>query len=575
MNKSVFSVYLKDQNVIYPIILVLFAFLLRFWGINYGLPSVYNSTEYFIAKHALSFGARHTLEPLYFIYPTLYSYFIAVLFGSYFLIGHLGGVFPGTADFAVQFFVNPTLFYLLGRISNAIIFIITIIIFYRITRYYLNAKNGFLVSLLFLFSYNIQSFTFWMVPDGLLLLGIVIVLFYIVKLEKQGISNFELILASLVCGLTISTKYNAGFLALGWLTAVWLYSAKALKIKIGRAIFSATSILAGFIIGSPYWIIKFSRFAEGFGMISSQSRYAYNFETGSPYLWEIQKLISSEWLLGLLFVLLLIFLLFQFKKQFIPFMAMIIPTFLLVGSWEKKGLDYLLIIFPALLVVFLLFIERHRQRFLPDSRLIYILMPIVILNGARLFLHDYQKGQEDTREMTGAWIMQNYPPGSRICYDHYHYDIDLIDVNRFLDYGAGSQYLNENIRNKLEKLRNAPNNYSFISSQKKITEIDLPDSLFTIVEKDTFLRQAFLYPHKSLVELREEDVKLLILNSDTYLKFLNNPPPDSANPLRSDFLFRRNFYQTVLNGMSPIKKFKSDAIHLGPVIQIFELGENN
>jgi hypothetical protein len=78
-----------------------------------------------------------------------------------------------------------------------------------------------------------------------------------------------------------------------------------------------------------------------------------------------------------------------------------------------------------------------------------------------------------------------------------------------------------------------------------------------------------------LVELREEDVKLLILNSDTYLKFLNNPPPDSANPLRSDFLFRRNFYQTVLNGMSPIKKFQPDAIHLGPVIQIFELGENN
>ncbi len=575
MNKFFFSVYLRDKNVIYPVILVLAAFLLRFWGITYGLPSVYNSTEYFIAKHALSFGARHTLEPLYFIYPSFYSYFIAVLFGFYYLVGHLGGAFPTTADFAVQFFVNPTQFYLIGRISNAIIFVITLIIFYKITRYYLNVKNGFLLSLLFLFSYNIQSFTFWMVPDGLLLLGTVIVLFFIVKLEKLGLSNFELILASLVCGLTISAKYNAGFLALGWLTAVWLFSAKALKIKIGKAIFSASSILAGFVIGSPYWIIKVNRFAEGFGMISSQSRYAYNFETGSPYLWEIQKLISSEWLLGLLFVLLLLSLLFHYKRYFIPFTLMIIPTFLLVGSWEKKGLDYLLIIFLALLVVFLVLIDRYGNKFLTDSRLIYILTPILILNGARLFFHDYQKGQKDTREMTGAWIMQNYPPGTRICYDHYHYDIDLIDVNRFLDYGAGSRYLDDNIRNKLEKLRNAPNNYSFISSQNKLNEIDLPDSLFTILKKDTFLRQAFLHPHKSLAELRQENVKLLILNSDTYLKFLNNPPPDSSNPLRSDFLFRRYFYQTVLKDMSPIKKFQPDFYHLGPAIQIFDLEEKN
>jgi len=410
-----------------------------------------------------------------------------------------------------------------------------------------------------------------MVPDGLLLLGVVIISYYIVKLHKQRISGFELVLASLVCGLTISTKYNAGFLALGWLTAVWLYSAKAKKIRIRRVVFSTGGILAGFVIGSPYWIIKFSRFAEGFGMIFSQSQFAYNFETGKPYLWEIQKLITSEWLLGLLFVLLLFSILFQYKKQFIPFMAIIIPTFLLVGSWEKKGLDYLLIIFPALLVVLLLFIENYREKFSLNSRLMYILIPVLILNGARLYFHDYQKEQEDTREMTGAWIIQNYPPGSRICYDHYHYDINLIDINRFLDYGAGSRFLDERIRTKLEELRNAPNNYSFISAQKKIEEIDLPDSLFTIIKNDTFLRQSFLHPHKSLAELEAEGVKLLILNSDTYLKFLNNPPPDSSNPLRSDFLFRRNFYQKVLNEFSPIVKFQPDLVHLGPVIQIFDL----
>jgi len=575
MNKSVISKYLKDKNVVYPMVLVLVALFLRFWGITYGLPSVYNSTEYFIAKQALSFGARHTLEPLYFVYPSFYSYIIAVLFGVYFLIGHLTGIFPTTADFAIQFFVNPSTFYLIGRISSAIFFIIALLIFYRISRFYLNAESGFFFSLLFLFSINMQAFTFWMVPDSLLLLGMAIVLYYLVKLEKKKLSYPELVFASMVCGLTISTKYNAGFLGFGWIVAVWFFSAQNFHLKIKNIIFSSIGIIVGFILGSPYWVIKFSKFNEGLGMVVSQSKYAFNFETGAPYLWEIQKLISSEWLLGLLFIFLLFTLFLYYKKEIFPLTAMIIPTFLLVGSWQKKGLDYLLIIFPALLVVFLILINKYRQKFSIDNWLIYLLAPILILNGSRLIFHDFQKTREDTREMAGKWIVQNYQPGTRICYDHYHYDIDLIDINRFLDYGEGSRYLNEIIRNKLEKFKYGSNDYAFISAQKILNEIDLPDSMFTIMQADTFLRQTFFHPHKTLDELKEDGVKLLILNSDTYLKFMNNSPPDPSNPIRADFLFRKHFYQTVLDDLSPIKSFKPDYLHLGPDIKIYNLGEDD
>ncbi|MEJ2048477.1 MAG: glycosyltransferase family 39 protein [Calditrichota bacterium] len=575
MNKSVLSKYLKDKNVVYPSVLVLIALFLRFWGITYGLPSVYNSTEYFIAKQALSFGARHTLEPLYFVYPSLYSYFIAVLFGFYFLVGHLIGNFPTTADFAIQFFIDPSVFYLFGRISNGIFFIIALLIFYRISRFYLNAKSGFFFSLLFLFCINMQTFTFWMVPDSLLLLGMVIVLYYLVKLEKKNISYRELIFASVVCGLTVSTKYNAGFLCLGWIVAIWFFSSQNFHVKIKNLVFSFLGILAGFILGSPYWVIKLSKFYEGLGMVMSQSKYAFNFETGAPYLWEIQKLISSEWLFGLLLILLLFSLFFHYKREIIPLTAMIIPTFLLVGSWQKKGLDYLLIIFPALLVIFLMLIDKYRQKFSIDNWLVYLLAPILILNGSRLFFYDFQKTHDDTREMAGKWIMQNYQPGTRICYDHYHYDIDLIDINRFLEYGEGSRYLNQNIRNKLEKLKDGSNDYSFISAQNNLNEIDLSDNMFTIVQNDTFLRQTFLHPHKTLDELKDEGVKLLILNSETYLKFTNNSPPDSSNPIRADFLLRRYFYQTVFRDLSPTKSFQPDHLHLGPVIKIYNLGENN
>ena len=88
----------ENRNIL---LLIVIGLIVRFWGITYGLPAVYNSTEYFIAKHALSFGARQTLEPLFFIYPTFYVYFIALLFAGYFLAVLLFGWFHVTEDFAV------------------------------------------------------------------------------------------------------------------------------------------------------------------------------------------------------------------------------------------------------------------------------------------------------------------------------------------------------------------------------------------------------------------------------------------------------------------------------------------
>ena len=57
--------------------IVVLAFGLRGFGIQYGLPAVYNPDEVAIMARALSF-AKGTLNPHNFLYPTLYFY---VLFG--------------------------------------------------------------------------------------------------------------------------------------------------------------------------------------------------------------------------------------------------------------------------------------------------------------------------------------------------------------------------------------------------------------------------------------------------------------------------------------------------------------
>ncbi len=201
----------------------------------------------------------------------------------------------------------------------------------------------------------------------------------------------------------------------------------------------------------------------------------------------------------------------------------------------------------------------------------WIILASLLINIPRIAYRHFLYTRPDTRKMTASWVQENLSPGSALCYDHYHYDIDLIDLDRFFSYGAGSRFLDQEIKQRLQESGQYSNNYRFISPQKDLEVSQLSDSLLSRIGADTFLIQSFTHPHKSFTELRSEGAQILILNSYTYLKFLSNPPPPETNPLRSDFLMRQQFYEQVLNYQQPVAIFKPSWKNPGPVIQIFDL----
>ena len=99
---------------------VLLALGLRLYGIQYGLPSVYNPDEVAIMARALSF-AKGTLNPHNFLYPTFYFYVLFAWVGAYLGFVWLTGGVASVAALQQLYFTDPTGIYTAGRILGAVL----------------------------------------------------------------------------------------------------------------------------------------------------------------------------------------------------------------------------------------------------------------------------------------------------------------------------------------------------------------------------------------------------------------------------------------------------------------------
>ncbi|MFQ6113433.1 MAG: phospholipid carrier-dependent glycosyltransferase, partial [bacterium] len=144
------------------------AFVLRFVGIWYGLPSLYNSDEPKIVGYALSFGARRSLEPIFVEYPSLYFYFLFAIYGLYFLVGILSGIFNSVLDLAASYFLNPTGLFLVGRFVSVLLGSLTVLVVFYTGQRFFSRNVGLLASLILALSFTHVSRSHWILLEAML-----------------------------------------------------------------------------------------------------------------------------------------------------------------------------------------------------------------------------------------------------------------------------------------------------------------------------------------------------------------------------------------------------------------------
>jgi len=546
------------------------AFALRFVGIWYGLPSLYNSDEPTIVSQALSFGTRKSLEPTFLQYPTLYFYFLFFIYGIYFGIGFVLGIFNSILDFGASFFLDPGGLFLVGRFLSVVLGTFSVWVIFRLGQRFFSTNVALISSLILAVSFIHVSRSHWILIEAGLGLMCAWALYLILKYYEKPTIKAN-VFAGLVCGLAISTKYNAGFILIPLLlSSIFIYKKNVQKLFKNLCL-SVVTLVSGFLLGSPYWIFSFSSFFD--------STFKYTFShvthgvvghiTDMPFVWPFWELVSNDWTLGFLLIAGFIYVLFTKEKKQILLVSFALPTFLYVGSWSSADVHYLIPIFPALVLLAAVFLNDILRSIRNRNLKILFVILLFGLPFAKILYYDFVLTQKDTRAFAEDWFESNVAAGSVIGYENYVYGPNLFDPARFFKNKAHSQFLPLELRERLVEASLRRKTYNLFNFRKDVKRAGLSEN---IKFKNPYFRELLLNRLPKLSTLKKQGVEFIIASSDTYQHYFKKRPPKKGTPVWLSFQNGRAFYQSIFTSeeLVLVKEFQPEFPNLGPTIKIYK-----
>lgn len=558
--------------------IILIGFLIRIVGITYGLPAVYHTDEPYLVKNALWMGAHRSLKPFFYTYPTLYSYLLLIAYGIYFVLGSIFGAFRDAMDFGVQFIVNPTNFYLIGRGISVIFGTATGILVYFLGNDSYNSKKiGLLAALFLMISYAHKFHSQTAVPDVTMIFFATLAMLFIIKIPSGGWKLY--LFAGLFAGFSISTKYNSGFLVIAILVAHIIALRQQTKFKIikifldKRLWLAYGACLVAFFAASPYWILDVGSYIQEFRNITAHMSSGHLGETeGIPWLWVLTSAAKRELLLGVVYFVGFGYAIIKRKSSDIIFLGFILPTFLYVGSWEKKGLDYLYPIFPVLAILAARFLISISSKTNTLQKLSYLIIFLVVIpTGIKSSWHTFKMTRKDTRTIAQNWIEENIPSGTRIGFDWYTFDPNLFDPTKYTDdSGISGEVGNQALINRINQKIGDRRIYNLIPifehEEATIWE-GIPPTIKSEWQDNSYVQEIFSIRCKSVSDLKKEGVEYVMISSFSY----DMPEPSPGKPIYYFYKRREKTYNEIMKTAYLEKIITSRPSHLGPTIKIYSL----
>lgn len=417
---------------------LLLGLAIRWYGLTWGLPNVYEEAIPLKTAWSMWNWERPTgidLNPHFFNYPSLMIYVHFAVQGLLYGLMKLRGIIDTSIDYQVRYLVDPTAWYVAGRLVSTLFALGTVVFTFLMGR----RVSGVLTGLLAAFFVAVNAFhaerSQMVEVDVPLAFAVTFSLWASLRMmESPTTKNY--VIAGLTIGMAASTKYTGAILILALVAAHLLGRWRPLKTG-GRRLPSHALPLVGLLVAvvafaatSPYAFLDFRAFQHDLSLerVHMQIGHFGMGAESSPVFYS-KALVNDlvGWPLAVLGVAGLIFFVFlRIRREAVVLAAFAFPYVLAVSMWSMHADRYLLpvipviILFAAAMIEYLLDFLRSRQvsRLLRAGVtalvLIVVAVPAVFGHARRV-----QALKSDPRTVAREWIEANIPNGSYIVTEAY------------------------------------------------------------------------------------------------------------------------------------------------------------
>ena len=397
--------------------LVVAALALRLWGIDHGLPYVFNADEnaHFVPRAIGMFG--HSLNPDYFINPPAYTYLLHVAFwarwGGREAIGDAFAADPGSA-------------FGLARVLAAVLGAVAVGFLAWAGRRFWDWRVGLVAGSLLAVAFLPVHYAHLAVNDVPALAPLCLSLVGIAGVYRRG-HLLDYALAGAALGVACATKYTAGIALLCLVAAAAARPRPTRSDRegagsnplAGLAVAGALA-LAGFVVANPYAVFDWESFREGLqsqSQASSDGGGKLGLVGDSGILYYLGTLTwGLGWLPALAAAAGAVWLSIRDRRLALVLVPAPVVFLLFMGIQDRFFARWLLPIYPLLCLLAAWAAVEAAQRVRANR-----LWPVVVAGallcaqGLVFTIHnDAVLARDDTRALARAWMVQNIPEGDRV-----------------------------------------------------------------------------------------------------------------------------------------------------------------
>ncbi|MFH1799433.1 MAG: glycosyltransferase family 39 protein [Candidatus Omnitrophota bacterium] len=385
------------------------AFILRIWGVGFGLPHLYHADEPIVVNHALAFGTGD-LNPYFFKVPPLVSYLLFICYGIYYVAGSGVGLFHSVRDFGQLFYFDPSSFYLIARLVFGV-FLGTLSVYalFRLVKRFGDVRTALWASFFLAANFLHVRDSHSVYADITLLFVLLFGFFVIFRLSESPSSWKWHLLAGGMIGIATAAKYNGVFLAIPYL---WICF-RCVPWKQWLVFWLPAAVVAGavFILLNPYAVLDHAFFIKELTEQSSSN------SGGFPWFHHLTYSLAGA-LGGPMLVLALLGVfrsLFSKDIRYQAFALFVVGYYVVLCRFGQPYDRYVLPLIPFMLILAAEVLGRLKAR---SSLLFWVLIPFAVLPSFIKTVHwDRLMSEPDVRTVAKEWVETNIPAGSSLALD--------------------------------------------------------------------------------------------------------------------------------------------------------------